>query len=93
MEVIEDKLSSKQFGVAGIGNDHGYELKKIYLKDHENPTQAWVGELFPGAQIVRDIQEITSDNCIELVIVSASNSNDLSTLVEIIQTGKHVRVI
>ena len=93
MEVIEDGLSSQQFVIAGIGNDHGYHLKKIYLQDQVIPTQAWVGEIFPGAQVVKNIQEITNDACIELVIISASESNDLSTLVKILQTGKHVRII
>ena len=93
MEVIEDGLSSTQFVIAGIEKDHGYQLKKIYLPEQEIPTHTWLGEMFPGAQVVNDMQEITGDKCIELVIISASVSNDLSTLVKILQTGKHVRII
>jgi hypothetical protein len=92
MELIENHLSGKDFRIAGIGKNGGYQMKKIYLKEKENTTHTWVQRLFPGAQIVHDIQDITKDNCIELIIIP-DRAKDFATLAKIIHTGKHVRIV
>jgi hypothetical protein len=94
MELIENNLAGKEFGIAGIGISNGFELRKIYLKERVQQLRAWVEVLFPGVQIVKNIQEITNDNGIELVFISATaEENNLTFLAKIIHTGKHVRVV
>ena len=93
MDVIENQLSGKDFRIAGITNDNGYQLSKIYLADEGDVMRQWIGQFFPTAEIVQNMHEITKDNCIELVIVSANRLNDPAVLANIMQTGKHVRIV
>lgn len=93
MDLIEKNLAGKDFKIAGIANDNGYHLTKIYLKDSNNIKDTWVLRLFPGAQIVQDISEFTKDNSIELIIIPAAKSNDPSVLANILHAGKHLRVV
>jgi predicted dehydrogenase len=48
---------------------------------------------YPAAEIVQHSQAIMQDDDIDLIIVSAREKNNLRLLGEILQTGKHVRII
>lgn len=93
MDQIENYLSSKDFQVAGIGNGEGYQLRKIFIKDGESFSNTWVQDLFPKAELVQNIEAITEDQDIDLLIIPAPEANDLDLLAKLVGTGKHVRVV
>ena len=70
---------------------NGFNLKKILSQDNISADHA--RSKYPSAQIVNDIDEIVSDNSIELVIVSDNNRPDSAVIEKILQSGKHIRVI
>lgn len=70
---------------------NGFNLKKILSKDNISVDQT--RSKYPSAEIVENIDEIVSDNSIELVIVSDKNRPDTAIIEKILQSGKHIRVI
>ena len=87
---IEESMKGKAFSLAGISGLEGHNLKKVYVGDDSG---SWVKQMFPGADIVEDIQSIINDEKIDLVIMPAKQSEELKLVAKILQTGKNIRIV
>ena len=74
-----------------IGNTNGLLLKKILLKNKASvaATQSY----YPQAELVTDSASIIQDDTIELVLVADPQEKDKDLIRQVLQTGKHVRII
>ena len=68
-----------------------YNLRKILITD--KVAAGLAKEKYPKAKIVDNVQEIVNDPEIDLVILLGTKSNDKPLMEEVIQAGKHVRII
>lgn len=68
-----------------------YNLKKILITD--KVAAGLAKEKYPKTEIVDNVQEIVNDPEIDLVILLGAKSNDKPLMEEVIQAGKHVRII
>ena len=89
--VIEQGVAGKSFRMAGINSKNGFRLIKILPKNLQVP--AWVKDYFPEATMATDINDLIHDAAIDLVMVSASDDQHKDLVADILQTGKHVRVV
>ena len=89
--VIEQGVASKSFRMAGINSKNGFSLIKILPKNLQVPD--WVKEYYPEATMAKDIDDLIHDSAIDLVMVSASDDEHKDLVADILQTGKHVRVV
>jgi hypothetical protein len=87
---IEESIKGKPFGLAGISRVEGYNLKKVYVGDDSG---SWVKQMFPGAEIVEDVQSIINDEQIDLIIMPTKQSEELKLIAEVLQTGKNIRIV
>ena len=86
----KNQKGGKAFSLAGISGLEGHNLKKVYVGDDSG---SWVKQMFPGADIVEDIQSIINDEKIDLVIMPAKQSEELKLVAKILQTGKNIRIV
>ena len=84
---IPDKASIKD----RIGNTNGILLKKILVKDKTSMADAQL--LYPYAELVDNSASIIQDDTIELVLVADPQEKDKDIIQQVLQTGKHVRII
>jgi predicted dehydrogenase len=89
--VIECGVKGETYIKDRIGNNNGYFLKKIMIKDKSNA--AITKAHYPAAELVEDIDAILHDDTIELVLVTAPAENDKDIISKVLLTGKHVRII
>lgn len=88
---LEQNITSKDFRVAGISQQNGYQLIKILSED--NLSYSRVKNRFPEAERVRDTESIIQDPRIDLVFISAQEEDDRDLVANILRSGKHVRVV
>lgn len=91
MGVIEQGVAGKSFRMAGINSKNGFRLIKILPKNKQVPD--WVKDRFPEAETVTEIDALIHDSTIDLVMVSANDDDHKNLVADILQTGKHVRVV
>ncbi len=91
MGVIEQGVAGKSFRMAGINSKNGFRLIKILPKSRQVP--GWVKDRFPEAETVTEISDLIHDATIDLVMVSANDDDHKNLVADILQTGKHVRVV
>lgn len=91
MGVIEQGVAGKTFRMAGINSKNGFRLIKILPKNQQIP--GWVKDRFPEAETVTEIGDLIHDSAIDLVMVSANDDDHKNLVADILQTGKHVRVV
>jgi predicted dehydrogenase len=91
LENIENSITGKPYILAGISQNDGFELKKIFAG--ENTARERAKQNFPETEIVEDVQSIIIDSAIDLVLVSEPSSNDLKLVSAILKSGKNVRVV
>lgn len=95
--LIESFLPGNSLSVAGISKcNNEYLLEKIYMehdKDLKRTNPDWIRQYFPQAEIVDDMEAITNDNNIGLLIISSPDENAPKQLAQLIQSGKDVRII
>jgi scyllo-inositol 2-dehydrogenase (NADP+) len=76
---------------AQISNREGLCVKKISVSNKFDEASA--RSYFPKVEIVRDTASVINDDVIDLVLVSSVAAADTCMIAEILQSGKHVRVI
>lgn len=87
---IEESMKGKAFSLAGISKAEGYNLKKVFVGDEPG---SWVKQMFPDAEIVKDVQSILNDEQIDLVIMPTKQNEELKLVKEVLQTGKNIRIV
>lgn len=88
---LEQNITGKDFRVAGISQQNGYQLIKILSED--NLSYSRVKNRFPEAERVRDTDSIIHDPRIDLVFISALEEDDRDLVADILRSGKHVRMV
>lgn len=95
--------STKHIGlVAGNATGHplelavsnavnGYQLKKIFIQGDLSESLAKTH--YPQAEIVGNLHDIIHDESIDLVLVEAPQGADLGIVKEVLDAGKHVRIL
>ncbi len=48
---------------------------------------------YPQSEIVQDKRAIMEDSTIDLIVISGAAKDDLDLVAEVLQTGKHVRLV
>ena len=87
---IEESIKEKAFSLAGISRLEGYHLKKVFVGDE---SDSWVKQMFPEAEIVKDVHSIINDEKIDLVIMPTKQSEELKLVAKVLQTGKNIRIV
>jgi len=82
---IDESLVASQ-----AGRNEQFNLTKILIP--YNGTNG-VKVKYPNAEMVNDIKAIVEDSTIDLVIISSAKANDLPLVEQILQSGKHLRII
>lgn len=88
--LIEFKTPTSTFQVESLGNTNGFLLKKVMVK---NASPEITRSHYPDAEIVQDKRSIMEDSTIDLIVISGAPKNDLDLVAEVLQTGKHVRIV
>lgn len=88
--VIGNEISNETLK-ASVSEGNRFHLRKIFVTD--NLATGIVRSQYPEAEIVNDVKAIVNDTAIDLVLISAQRANDLPAMGNILQAGKHVRVI
>ena len=91
LKKIEDSVAGTSFAMAGISNNEGGDLKKIYID--ANIPDGWAKQQFPTAEIVRDVEALLTDEEIDLILIPQSQKENLTMVAEILHTGKSVRMV
>ncbi|PWT76857.1 MAG: hypothetical protein C5B59_05420 [Bacteroidetes bacterium] len=74
-----------------ISRVEGFNLKKIFVT---NKIDAEIAQAkYPQVEIVHDSSAIIHDELIDLVLLSAHTAKDMEMVGELIQSGKHLRII
>lgn len=89
--LIECSKSGKIFQFDKGNTLNGYQLKKVLIEG--TITEGLARNLYPQAELVHGVHDITSDTSIDLVIISAPQGYDRKLVAEVIQSGKPLRII
>lgn len=88
--LIECKTPSETFITESLGNNQGFHLKKVMVPH----ASAELTRLqYPQSEIVQDKRAIIEDESIDLIVISGAANSDLDLVAEVVQTGKHVRIV
>lgn len=74
-----------------IGNTTGLLLKKLLLKN--KASVAATQQYYPQAELVKDAASIIQDDTIDVVLVADPQKEDKDLIQQVMQSGKHVRII
>jgi hypothetical protein len=88
--LIEYKTSTDAFKTDSLGNPGGFHLKKVMMK---NASPEVTRLRYPQSEIVQDKRAIMEDSSIDLIVISGAAKSDLDLVAEVLQTGKHVRIV
>lgn len=89
--LLEEHVSGKTFTIAGVSNKNGYNIKKIYIE--ADLSANWVKNDLPQAEIVTYAESILHDTDIDLVLMPASQKDNLEMVSTILTTGKNLRIV
>lgn len=89
--LVECSKSGKIFQLGSASTFNGYNLKKVLING--TITEGLARNLYPQAELVQELQEITADDNIDLVVISAPQGFDPGMVSEVMQSGKPVRII
>ncbi|KIC93480.1 hypothetical protein [Flavihumibacter solisilvae] len=70
---------------------NGYRLKKVFIQGDLSESLAKTH--YPMAEIVGDLRDLIHDESIDLVLVEAPKGADLGIVKEVLDAGKHVRIL
>lgn len=88
--LIEFKTPTDAFKTDTLGNQRGFRLKKVMVQN----TSPELSRLhYPQSEIVQDKRAIMEDSTIDLIVISGAAKSDLDLVAEVLQTGKHVRIV
>lgn len=85
----ETSLPLAQLSAGSIEN--GYQLKKVL--PFEELSAGLAASRYPGAEIVDRLSDIIHDDSIELVLIADSGSGRPALVREVMDAGKHVRIL
>lgn len=88
--LIECKTPTGDFKSSPFNDHNGFHLKKVMVQ-HTSPEIARMH--YPQAEVVQDKAAIINDATIELIVISGAAHQDMDLVAEVLQTGKHVRVV
>lgn len=88
--LIEFKNPSGAFETDTLGNRQSFHLKKVMV---QNASPEITRLHYPHSEIVQDKRAIMEDATIDLIVISGAAKNDLDLVAEVLQTGKHVRIV
>lgn len=88
--LIELSIPNSAFQVETLGHPNGFYLKKVMVK---NASPEIMRSHYPDAEIVQDKRSIMEDSSIDLIVISGAPKTDLDLVAEVLQTGKHVRIV
>ena len=88
--LIECNNAMGTFKTDALGNRHGFHLKKV-MAPHASSEITRLQ--YPQSEIVEDKSAILDDSSIDLVVIAGAAKSDLDWVAELVQTGKHVRMI
>lgn len=71
-------------------NENGFHLKKVM---GTRTSAEIIKQHYPQSEIVLHKESIMQDASIELVVISGPGRQDLDLVAEVLQSGKHVRVV
>ncbi|RTL57418.1 MAG: hypothetical protein EKK37_15355 [Sphingobacteriales bacterium] len=89
--VIECGINNETTISDRIGNTQGLALKKVLVKNRASIAAAQ--QLYPMAELVDNTAAIIQDDTIELVLVADPQKEDKDLISQVMQSGKHVRII
>jgi predicted dehydrogenase len=78
------------FKVDAVSDQRGFRLKKVMVKD---ASPEIIRLHYPQSEIVQDKQAIIHDSSIDLIVISGAAEKELDLVAEVLQTGKHVRIV
>lgn len=88
--LIECNTSIESFKTETLGETGGFRLKKVMVPN----VSAEITRLhYPQSEIVQDKRAIIEDASIDLIVISGAAKSDLDLVAEVVQTGKHVRIV
>ena len=70
---------------------NGYQVKKVFINGDLSENMARTH--YPQAEIVANLHEIISDESIDLVLVDAPKGAEPGIVKEVLDAGKHVRIL
>lgn len=88
--LIECKQPVGSFQTDSLGNRNGFHLKKVLIPDVSPEVSR---QHYPHAEIVQDKRAIMEDSSIDLIVISGAANSDLDLVAEVLQAGKHVRLV
>jgi|SRR6516164_3963043 predicted dehydrogenase len=74
-----------------ISRVEGFSMEKIFVSNKYD--EALAHSVYPNAEIVDDPSQIIHDHMIDLVIVSEKKYKERDIVADVLQAGKHVRII
>ena len=89
--LVECSTSGKIFQLGTTSTINGYNLKKVLING--TITEGLARNLYPEAEVVQELEAITNDASIDLVIISAPQGYDRTLVSEVMQSGKPVRIV
>ncbi|WP_276483386.1 hypothetical protein [Paraflavitalea pollutisoli] len=88
--LIEWKQPVGSFQTDSLGNRNGFHLKKVLIPD---VSPEITKQHYPHSEIVQDKRAIMEDSSIDLIVISGAAKSDLDLVAEVLQAGKHVRLV
>lgn len=88
--LIECKTPTGDLNSSPFNSRNGFYLKKVMMQ-HASPEIARMH--YPEAEVVQDKTAIIDDATIELIVISGAEQQDMDLVAEVVQTGKHVRMV
>lgn len=88
--LIECNHPTETFKTDALGNRHGFRLKKV-MAPHVSAEITKAN--YPQSEVVEDKRAIMEDSSIDLIVISGAGKSDLDWVAEVLQTGKHVRIV
>lgn len=89
--LIGTGLSDRIHDGIRISRVEGFNLKKAFVA---NKQEAEIAQTkYPQLEIVNDSSSIIHDDVIDLVLLSVHTAKDMNIVGELLQSGKHMRII
>jgi hypothetical protein len=79
------------YKISPVEKLEGYVLKKILLSGKSGGNL--YNNYYPDAEIVQDVQSITEDDSIDLVMITGAMNADVELFAEILKAGKNLRIV
>jgi hypothetical protein len=98
MRIAHKNISLINFGpvksvytISPVEKSKGYVLKKILVNGKAGGDV--YNHYYPEAEIVHDLQAITEDHSIDLVMITGALNSNVELFAEILKAGKNLRIV